>query len=153
MRKTNRQVGNDLRLLLCHVGALRLTACTLRDHNWSVTPLGPIEGWSERLKLAVELMLSNALVPTLPAPRSGSACASKLRGSETRQRLLSGSWAQAVWETDARSVVVADSSGRNRERDPRQELVRTEAPRPPRRWQRAANPQSRFHALLSGLTA
>ena len=34
----------------------------------------------------------------------------RLRESESRHRLLIGSWAQAVWETDAAGVVVADSS-------------------------------------------
>lgn len=33
----------------------------------------------------------------------------RLRESETRHRLLIESWAQAVWETDAAGVVVADS--------------------------------------------
>lgn len=32
-----------------------------------------------------------------------------MRESEARHRLLIGSWAQAVWETDADGVVVADS--------------------------------------------
>ncbi len=30
----------------------------IHAHDWSATPLGPIEGWSERLKAAVDLMLA-----------------------------------------------------------------------------------------------
>ncbi|WP_157182311.1 hypothetical protein [Methylobacterium sp. WSM2598] len=37
----------------------------IRDFDWSATPLGPIADWSERLKLAVELMLASPLVSTL----------------------------------------------------------------------------------------
>ncbi|ACA20192.1 putative PAS/PAC sensor protein [Methylobacterium sp. 4-46] len=174
----------------------------IRDFDWSATPLGPIADWSERLKLAVELMLASPLVSTLacgpqrlllynaaaarhfgdhhpaalgrPLPdtfsvgwatvapyyarafgetvkvggqpldtrgegvakdvfdallapvreRDGSIAyvqmtgaevgdrarmEAALRESETRHRLLIESWAQAVWETDAHGIVVADS--------------------------------------------
>lgn len=34
----------------------------IRAHAWSSTPLGPIDGWTDRLKLLVEMVLSNPLV-------------------------------------------------------------------------------------------
>lgn len=29
----------------------------IREHDWAATPLGPVEGWPERLRAAVEMML------------------------------------------------------------------------------------------------
>jgi PAS domain S-box-containing protein len=175
----------------------------VRAHDWSATPLGPVAGWSERLRLTVEQVFGSPLVSTLtcgpqhlllyndaaarlfgdhhpgalgrPLPdafpegwatvapyyaralagetvrvrgqpldtrgegvaadvfdallapvresdgsvayvhMTGAEVANRarteaaLRESETRHRLLIESWAQAVWETDARGVVVADS--------------------------------------------
>src|SRR5689334_2362600 len=37
----------------------------LRAFDWAATSLGPIGGWSERLKLMVEQILANPLVATL----------------------------------------------------------------------------------------
>ncbi len=34
----------------------------IRQHNWSTTPLGPVTGWTSRLRLVVEMLLSNPLV-------------------------------------------------------------------------------------------
>lgn len=36
----------------------------IRGHDWRATPLGPLEGWPERLRMAVELMLADPR-PTL----------------------------------------------------------------------------------------
>lgn len=175
----------------------------IRTHDWSATPLGSVAGWSERLKVLVELMLGSPLLSTLacgpqclliyndaaarhfgqhhpdalgrPLPdafpegwatvapfyarafmgetvkvhgqpldtrgegaamdvfdallapvreRDGSVAyvhmtgaevadraraEAALRESETRHRMLVERWTQAVWETDADGVVVADS--------------------------------------------
>ncbi|WP_210529586.1 PAS domain S-box protein [Rubellimicrobium arenae] len=37
----------------------------IRELDWSATPLGPVEGWPERLKVVVEMMLASPLVSTL----------------------------------------------------------------------------------------
>lgn len=37
----------------------------IRAHDWAATPLGSIEHWSPRLKLAVEMVLANPLVASL----------------------------------------------------------------------------------------
>lgn len=178
-------------------------ATRIREHTWAATPLGPIGGWSERLKIMVEQVLASPLVASLvcgmdriliyndaaaklygnrhpaalgrPLPETfpeGWATVgplyerafageivqvtgqpldtrgedartdvfdalvtpvreadgrvtyvhmtgfevgdrvrteAALRDSETRHRLLIESWAQAVWETNANGLVVADS--------------------------------------------
>ncbi|WP_337270898.1 PAS domain-containing protein [Oryzifoliimicrobium ureilyticus] len=43
------------------------------------------------------------------AEQIASAVEAVLRESDTRNRLLIETWAQAVWETDASGVVVGDS--------------------------------------------
>ena len=37
----------------------------IRAHDWAATPLGPIEGWHDRLKAVVELTLDSSLVSTI----------------------------------------------------------------------------------------
>ena len=37
----------------------------IREHDWAGTPLGPIHGWSERFRLAVEMMLDHPTVSSL----------------------------------------------------------------------------------------
>ena len=37
----------------------------IRDHDWSATPLGPVEAWSDRLRLMVEQVLASPLVASL----------------------------------------------------------------------------------------
>ncbi|WP_210529791.1 PAS domain S-box protein [Rubellimicrobium arenae] len=37
----------------------------IREHDWTATPLGPVEGWPERLKVVAELMLASPRVSTM----------------------------------------------------------------------------------------
>ncbi|MFH6782778.1 MULTISPECIES: PAS domain S-box protein [Methylobacterium] len=37
----------------------------IRDHDWGATPLGPVSGWSGRLKVMVEQVLANPLAASL----------------------------------------------------------------------------------------
>src|SRR5699024_9270176 len=37
----------------------------MRSHDWAATPLGPVEGWSERLRGLVDLMLSSGTMMCL----------------------------------------------------------------------------------------
>ena len=51
----------------------------IRAHDWAVTPLGPIEGWSERLRAVVELMLASPIVSSLAVgPAAQSSVAGKV---------------------------------------------------------------------------
>lgn len=40
-------------------------AARVRRHDWAQTPLGPVEGWSDRLKVMVEQVLASPLVSSL----------------------------------------------------------------------------------------
>ena len=40
-------------------------ALLIREHEWARTPLGALDGWSERLRVAVETMLASPLVSSL----------------------------------------------------------------------------------------
>src|SRR3978361_1724783 len=37
----------------------------IRLQNWSATPLGPLDGWSDRLRLAVEMVLAQGFPTNL----------------------------------------------------------------------------------------
>lgn len=89
---------------------LEMTRKGHSEETWWTFALSPVRGADGGVAGLLNVMLETT--PQVRAQEAEQALAAReadLREREARQRLLLGSWAQAIWESDPEGVVVKDS--------------------------------------------